>query len=470
MDPRFSPHNTHLESPEIFAAVDPHLRVLARQPLVHQSYILDQLPTTEPGIYSLSGGRQIGKTTLMKQWMARLFDLRIQPRCVAFLTGELIDDHHSLVRMAGDILKNTPTHSTNYLILDEVTYIKDWDKGVKYLADAGMLERTVMIVTGSDMGIIKEARMRFPGRRGKAGTVDLHLYPLSFMEFIKLHKKISAGDIDRLLEEDSPVPEVLINHLYEEFESYLSHGGFLTGINDMASHGKILPGTFATYSDWIRGDMLKRNKQEHYLIEILQAIIRRYGSQVSWNALSRDLSIDHPKTVADYIALLESMDAVFVQSALAEDKLAAAPKKAKKVYFTDPFIFHAVNSWLRPCEDPFKDQVEPLLQDQEKIGTLIESCAVTLYGRYFPTFYIKAKGEVDIAYVEKNRFWPVEVKWTGQLRPKQLSQIRKYDNGLILTRSRQKSTIQGIPTVPLPLGLLKIGSAAPHIRTSTRDK
>jgi len=64
---------------------------------------------------------------------------------------------------------------------------------------------------------------------------------------------------------------------------------------------------------------------------------------------------------------------------------------------------------------------------------------------------------VDIAYVRKNRFWPVEVKWTGQLRPKQVAQITKYTNGLILTRLNQKSTIHGIPAIPLPLALLELG-------------
>ncbi len=457
MDPRFLPHNTHLESREGFEDLDPHLRLLARQPLIHRSSTLDRLPTADPGIYSLSGGRQIGKTTLIKQWMAQLLDLGTQPRCVTYLTGELIDDHHSLVRLIGDIIKTIPTSSTNYLILDEVTYIRDWDKGIKYLADAGMLEQTVMVVTGSDVGIIKEARMRFPGRRGKSGVVDFHLLPLSFMEFVALHKIISADNINRLMHDDAHVPDSLLDQLYTEFDLYLSHGGFLTAINDMAAYGKILPGTFSTYSDWIRGDVLKRHKKEHFLIEILQAIIKRYGSQVTWNALSKDLSIDHPKTIADYMALLESMDAVFVQSALIEDKLIAAPKKAKKVFFTDPFIYHAVKSWLWPCEDPFKDQVKQLFHDSEQMGTLVEACAVTHYQRRFPTFYIKAKGEVDIAYVQKNRFWPVEVKWTNQVRPKQLSQIKKYANGLILTRSKRKTTIHDIPALPLPLGLLRIG-------------
>ena len=56
----------------------------------------------------------------------------------------------------------------------------------------------------------------------------------------------------------------------------------------MARHDRILPATFATYSDWIRGDMLKRGKQEHYLSEVLAAVVRCYGTQTTYNALARD--------------------------------------------------------------------------------------------------------------------------------------------------------------------------------------
>ena len=61
-------------------------------------------------------------------------------------TGELIDDHHSLVRVINDVLNAMPGESLKYLIVDEVTYIKDWDKGVKYLADAGLLENIILIL------------------------------------------------------------------------------------------------------------------------------------------------------------------------------------------------------------------------------------------------------------------------------------------------------------------------------------
>jgi uncharacterized protein len=151
------------------------------------------------------------------------------------------------------------------------------------------------------------------------------------------------------------------------------------------------------------------------------------------------------------------MDALFIQSAIQEEKLIAAPKKAKKLLFTDPFIFHAVNYWLNPVEDPMEQQIRPLLNDTEWASKIAEACAASLYRRKYPTFYIKAAGEVDIAYVDKNKFWPVEIKWTGQVRPKQLKQILRYSNARILTRSKTRGEINGILTEPLPLALFRLG-------------
>ena len=171
------------------------------------------------------------------------------------------------------------------------------------------------------------------------------------------------------------------------------------------------------------------------------------------------MSIEHHKTVADYVSLLESMDAVFVQPALLEDKLTAAAKKARKVIFTDPFIFHAVRYWLEPTIDPFKSQICPAVIEPALSSKLVEACVATHFRRYYPTYYIKAQGEIDIAYVDKKRFWPIEVKWTNQLRTKDLKQIQKYTNGIILTKQSTYGTIFNTKTEPLPLALLRLAFA-----------
>lgn len=454
MDPRFLPHNTHLEGVDLFSKRDPQLRLLKQQVYIFRSNLIDTFPDNIPGIYTLGGGRQIGKTTLLKQWMLELLKKGVHPEAIAFLTGELIDDHHTLLNLLQQQLSSMPQDNIRYILLDEVTYIKDWDKTIKYAADAGLLENTVLMLTGSDLSLIQEARMRFPGRRGQSALINFHLYPLSFKEVVLLKARIPT--ISNILNKNNTPTTSEIESLYSEFQEYLQHGGYLTAINDLAKNNSISQSTLITYSDWIRGDVLKRGRQEHYLREILMAIIKRYNSQISWNTLAQDLSIDHPKTVADYAALLESMDALFIQSALLEDKLTAAPKKGKKLVFTDPFIYHALRAWLWPVVSAYTQQIQTALNDPEICSEIVEATVTTHYRRDFPTFYIKAEGEIDIAYVAENRFWPIEIKWTNQLRPKDLKQILKYPNARIFSKIKEAGNIQGVPIEPLPLALVRL--------------
>lgn len=455
MDPRFLPHNSHLDGLAAFEERDPQLRILSGLPLVHRPQLLEELPRDVPGIYTVGGGRQIGKSTLLKLWMRELLRDGIDPTSIAFFTGELIDDHHALIRLLTEHLDERPAAVPRFVILDEVTYIHEWDRGVKYLADAGILEDTVLIVTGSDLTFLREAHMRLPGRRGPADVADFHLYPLSFREMLELKGKLEEP-AEVFEPQRTPRPETLAV-LFGEFDHYLLHGGYLAAANDFAREGRIRPSTFATYQEWVRGDVLKRGKHENYLREVLGAIVNRYGSQISWNALARELSIDHPQTVADYVGLLASMDAVFIQPALREEVLAPAPKRPKKVLFTDPFIFHAVRSWLKPVVDPFAQQARTALEDPEWAGRLAEACVAAHFRRWFPTYYLKAEGEVDVAVVHAGRFWPVEVKWTGQVRPKDLKQIRKYRNGVVWGRVRARGALEGVPVESLPLALARLG-------------
>jgi predicted AAA+ superfamily ATPase len=449
MDSRFLPHNQHWHSPEKFSSLDPNLLQLAEMPLVHQPDILQQLPMDIPGIYSITGGRQVGKTTMLKQWMQQLLAHGVTPKSIAYITGELIDDHHALLNMVFSLREEMDTDGIHFLIVDEVTYIRDWDKAVKFMADSGQTNNMVLLLTGSDSVLIQQARTRFPGRRGVADQVDFHLYPLSFREVVNLKHGVEI--VGQQLEKDA------CTFLKNELFAYMEHGGYLTAINDMAKHQRILPATLRIYADWIRGDMLKHGKQDHYLREILSGIIKRYSSQISWNALSRDLSIDHPKTVSDYIDLLTCMDALFVQHALQMDKLIAAPKKARKVIFTDPFILHAARSWLKADAQPYESIIKPLIADAQWRGKLVESIVVNHFSRLQPTYYIKtSKGEVDIAIVHERNIFPIEIKWTSQLRSQDLKLVRNMPRSRVWANVSEQFDLDGMTIEPLPLALYNI--------------
>jgi len=98
------------------------------------------------------------------------------------------------------------------------------------------------------------------------------------------------------------LPIEKMSFIYDNFENYLMQGNFLTAINDIAMHRKILTGTLMTYAEWIRGDVIKRRKSESYLREIVAILIKRYDNQLSWNVIADAISIDYPNTVANIVS------------------------------------------------------------------------------------------------------------------------------------------------------------------------
>lgn len=458
---KFALHNQHWVGIEPFLDLDPHLRRLKGLPYVFESPLLKKLPFTKPGIYLLGGGRQVGKSTFLKQAVLKIIkEGAIPNEDILFLTGEVVYSADELRRLLKLYLENKP--GPTLVLIDEVGYIPDWDKAIKFLADAGLFERTSLVLSGSDLVIMKEAMKRFPGRRGREYPTNFHYYPLSFPEFLLLKSVIDPATFRELAETPSeewknlPLIQKTCPILYEALKDYFITGGYLVAINEKAREGKISLATLATYWEWIVGDTLKHKKTENYLREILTGILKRYTTPVSWNALSKDLSIDHHKTVSDYCDLLSQMDAVFIQPALLEHKKSAAPKKAKKIYFTDPFIHHAVQTMIQSIGDPWQEYLIPLMTGpEEAFSPYAEEVVITHFRRNYPTFYIKNGGEIDLAYIKEGSILPVEIKWTSQLRPKDLAFISEKKQGVVAAKVNRVFSLNHLMVVPIPLLLMK---------------
>lgn len=452
-DPRLSPHNLQRRSVAEFREFDPHLRRLSEQPFVHEPALIAALPRHVPGIYTLVGGRQVGKTTLVKQFMAALLDAGAQPERIAYMTCELFADAEELHGVLTAQLDAMPADGLVWVLVDEVTYVSGWDRVVKFLADAGGLENCFLLLTGSDHLLIQDSLKRLPGRRGRAEQVDFHLRPLTFREFCGLRGEIPAAALDSLADArfDAPLPDLepgLLADLEAELRAYHRTGGYLTAINDVAMHGEVATATMRIYADWVRGDTLRLGRGERFLREVLSAVADRYGTQVTWNALVRSLSIDHPKTVADYIAILERMDALLVVPAVSEHLRGPAPKKARKVYFADPFVHRSIRHWLA-MTDVVPGEDEHLQRDLEAVF----ACHAARAG---DVFYVKGKGEVDVAFYEGDALRLIEVKWSRQLRPEELKEIRSRGEGVIAARTRGAGTMDGVPVLPATVVLLRL--------------
>lgn len=444
-------HNQFKESIARYLEYDPHLKRLKNLPLVYHSPLLREPRFHTPGVYLVTGGRQIGKTTFLKQLIADLLtQKKISPDAILFISGEIIDTHHVLRRIIDRFHDETLPHQ--YLLIDEVNYVPGWDKSVKYLADAGLLEHMTVILTGSDSRVIRTAMKRFAGRRGLSDKVDFDFFPLSFKEFVCL----KAEDLEPLCREitthpltaDLPGYAEYHDRLTALFYDYLLHGGYLPAINQYLLTGSIPPAVMNTYIHWIIGDILKYNKSEAYLFDILKGIKTTYNTQVSWNSLGKFLSIEHHKTIADYCNLLVSIHVLHIQEAIIEHKLTGAPKKSRKLFFRDPFIDHSVACHLDPQLSI--EQIKNNLRDNRFAAAYVEAVAVDHCKRWAPTYYIKGnKGEVDVVVVQDNKMFPVEVKWSRNIRAEDLKQIQGYKNGIVVTPSPETRFLKDTAFPPL---------------------
>lgn len=430
MDNWFLTHNGNLENPEHFRKMDSDLIRLNEQRLVYQFPLLEKLPIDVPGIFVIQGAHQTGKTTLLKLWIEKLLMQGVPPNTIAFFPGELIAKHHGLFQSLKKQLSSMPTDRLRYLIIDDASSIKDFEKVIQTLKSHELLDSVLLILSGVDVAVT-----------GITLQNIYHLYSLSFRETVLLKR----GDT-----------EPTLHALYEEFDEYLLHGGNLKAINEVFVNKQVSDKTLIAYSDWICKETERRGKQERFLREIIKATFKHYNNQITWNALAPELSIDHPKTIGDYFAWLEALDILFVQYALLEKELTAAPKKARKIMFTDPFYFHAMNAWINPIKNIFDHQMKNTLENVELNSNLVKSSVITHFRRFFSTYYIKSEGEVDLAYIKAERFWPIEITWTSQLRAKDLKQILKYPNGRILTKTDRSGIIEHIQTEPLPIALWQL--------------
>lgn len=425
---RYGAHNQFHESTSKFAQDDPHLARLAQLRYQHVPRWWKNLNFHTPGIYILTGGRQVGKSTSCKLLIKQCLEIGLfSPNNILYLPCDEIFDAKELSQELRAFLQ---THRTDpfLLVIDEITYVPHWERVIKALADEGYFERGICLITGSDSLILKEAAMSFPGRRGKAAEVDFHFYPLSFRDYVLLlESNDEPNNIDNI---------TLQNH----FQQYLLCGGYLKAINDLAQSGEVLPATFRTYQQWIRGDVMKQGKNEKSLLAILQALVTIGVSPISYSSLTQKIGLISKETCIDYCHLLERMDVLMELQAYDQNKQQGFPRKDRKFHFCDPFIYRAVRGWL---------QEEKIITDEViNQGHLVEACVASHCARLSKTFYFKGQGEIDVIWLQ-DKPEAIEIKWAEQMRPTDLKMLKQFPHSKILTKLPQSGVIDHIQSMPV---------------------
>jgi uncharacterized protein len=433
---RFSQSNFQWTSASAFTAEDKHLRDMNSQRFRHDFNWERKIPL-EPAIHLLCGPRQIGKTTGLKMFMAEMMNSnRVAPSNLFFLPCDTITDTEELIQILQSFLASLASSTFSVILLDEVTFIKNWERAIKFLVDTGALQATMVIITGSDSVLLEDGAKSFPGihRRGKHGQ-DISVFPLTFHDYLKL----VAADLTGT---NSPTPGWQQTAL-TYFNQYLRCGGYLSAINNLERDGSIPDEIHRVYEQWVIGDFVRKGKDRRKLYDILRILLERQLSPLSYTTIAKEsaqLSVD---TVADYLHHLEHLGVIHCLHAIDLSTKSAYPKKDKKFHFADPFIAVTLFKMLHregliskrfyPC-DP----------------ALVEAVVAAHYIQSTSCFYLKTRaGEIDLVVLADGTPRFIEVKWKDTTDKQDLKTISKHQPGWLLTKSTvplsENPKIQSIP-------------------------
>jgi predicted AAA+ superfamily ATPase len=343
------------------------------KPLFEHTF-LSQRTLPPPGNYVMRGPRQVGKTEVLLRGVAHLFAESIPFQNITYISCDRLGglgELRNTVRELRQVKMANP--GPKVLLLDEITSVTGWEKGVKEFCEEGFFK---VYATGSRPKELEARAELFPGR-----AEILNFYPLSFAEFcvslvrsceeeVRIEGKKGTlwtysrpgrhvreflerfglapesglvgllGKLEPGLEVNSVRENVLklspfADSLEALFRVYLETGGYPASIESRITGG---PKPFELVVKDTLGTVEKEGLSIEVLNRLLPELLRRMGSRVEYAGLAREVEVD-PATVMRYV---ETLERSFLLREIYRLDGRVQPRKAKKVYFSDPFIFRAL--------------------------------------------------------------------------------------------------------------------------------
>ncbi len=377
----------------------------------------------EEGNHLIFGPRQVGKTTYFKLLIYDLIvNKGVDPRKIAYFSCDILTTHTEIL----DVIKSVSLINPEwkYLFLDEVTFVKDWQRAVKYILDTGLVRgRTMYIAGSSSINLKKES---FPGRNLKIRV----FLPLSFREFSILfgsqelrnaltHSRFEFADIHEMYErarELIPFQDELESLLY----SFLKCGGFPRVFYEHMEGNGISEDTYETYWRWIIYDIAKIERSEKITRGVLRGVLKNYGTRFSLSSIAKETEIGSHTTVRDYLEILEDLYIIRNFHHYDISRHTLIHRKMRKAYFVDPFLYHVVQRMVFGISKP-------------DYPALVEGVVAEAVSRRFGsdnTGFCYGKKEVDVCFGD----FGIEVKWQENVSVRDFPQMQAKNKILISKR------------------------------------
>jgi len=235
----------------------------------------------------VTGIRRAGKSTLFKQFQEELIASGVKPRNIVYLNLEEMENEALLERFVlhDYILKNTNSNQKNYVFLDEIQNVPNFEK----LVDSLFVKEYIdLYITGSNAYFLSsELATLLTGR-----YIEIKMLPFSFAEFAQNYA-------DK-------------KNTQKIFEDYILYGGFPEAANMLQTPAKSKINTYLSgvYSTILEKDIMKRNKirSKFDFENLYRFMLDSMGSLVSPNNIAETLTRNGNKinndTVENYLTCL----------------------------------------------------------------------------------------------------------------------------------------------------------------------
>lgn len=403
----------------------------------------------------LKGARQVGKTWILQELGRQCY------KNTAYINFDENPDYAQLfadTKNPRRILQNLSLLTQAPLLPEETLIIFDEIQGcpdvigaLKYFCEQA--PEFHVAAAGSLLGVALPKPTVFP-----VGKVDyVHMYPMTFSEFLMAHNKRNLLQFMQSVDTLSPLPEAFAAQLTEELKFYFLTGGMPEAVKSWTEQGNI-------------------REAEHVLANLVFAYERDFSRHPDtatfpkisriWQSLPRQLAREnrkfHYRDVKENARAREYEDALqwLVDAGIVyKVSRATAPRlplsayeeeKAFKVYMQDIGILRR-QAQLQPTA-----VLEGSRLFTEFRGALTENYVLQALLPQFdvmPRYWTQTKPpyEIDFLLQQENQILPVEVKAGSQVRGKSLKKFGElYDVPLKIRFSLRNLKFDGdVLNIPL---------------------
>jgi len=440
-------------------AKDVHIEKLTGVKFRWHPAVLHSFKLNKDVIYTLRGSRQIGKTTLLKLLIEKLLEENPKEN-IFYFTCNNVDNYKQLIEVFRAYFEWIDNDLRKYIFIDEITFVKEWTRGIKHLADIGKLKNCTLILTGSNSHDLKYEVERMPGRRGQDIELDKIMFPVSFREYASFVNKDMVLQICDLKTASKNYP-YFKKEIDKLLNNYILSGGFIQAINSFEMKGKIDQDIYQQYLSWVLGDLAKINKKELYSRQIIEQVIKNMGTNIGFDTIAKKTAIGSHLTVGDYLDVMESSFITKILYQVDINKKIAAARKTKKVYFQDMFLLWVFLGYISGTPDYFigsKNRLEDSVFKSKLIEQLVMSHLLRLENSVNwsnMVFFFRSTNQIEVDFIVRladNTLLPVEVKYKNNVTSKDFLNLNKINNKKGIIISKDCFSIEGEKIV-LPAGL-----------------